>query len=78
MRHWPDGAVLFDDANAQLRCLSPASGLLMDLLLRPGQWTALELAQDLLGEAPTADDAKMVENVLAEFSSLNLIERIAV
>ena len=76
-RDWPDGTIIFDDANGQLQCLSPVSGNLMALLAQRPQWTAHELAAELLGETPTADDVEMVENVLAEFSLLNLIERAA-
>lgn len=78
LRDWPDGCVVFDDANAQLQCLNPVSGYLMALLMQRPQWTSEALAQELLQETPTADDVEMVANALAEFSSLNLIERVAV
>jgi hypothetical protein len=74
---WPDGSVIFDDANGRLHCLSPVSGNLMGLLVGLESWSASGLAQELLGEEPTAHDVEMVENVLSEFSSLNLIERVA-
>jgi PqqD family protein of HPr-rel-A system len=73
---WEDGTVVFDDANGYLQCLNPVSGSVLALLIQSPQWTSEALAQELLGEAPTADDVTMVENSLAEFSSLNLIERV--
>jgi hypothetical protein len=78
LRNWPDGTVVFDDASGQLQCLSPVSGSLMGLLVQPHPWSAMSLADELLGETPTADDVEMVENALAEFSTLNFIERVAV
>lgn len=76
-RNWPDGSVVFDDANGQLQCLTPVSADLMELLRRPRAWTAPNLAEELLGETPTQLDVEMVENALAEFSSLNFIQRVA-
>jgi hypothetical protein len=79
LREWPDGVVVFDDANGHLNCLNLASGALLELLLLSDtQWTSERLAQELLGEHPTTNDIDMVENALAEFSSLNFIDRVAV
>lgn len=75
---WPDGVVVFDDADGNLQCLSPTSGLLLEALLDGRARSAEALAQDLLGEMPSPDDVQMVENILNEFSSLNFIERVAV
>jgi hypothetical protein len=50
----------------------------MGLLVQPRYWTARELATEILGELPTEDDVEMVQNALAEFSSLNFIERVVV
>jgi hypothetical protein len=77
-RNWSDGSVLFDDANGQLQCLTPVSATLMAQMFLKRSWGASELAKEILGEVPNADDVKMVENVLVEFSSLNLIERVSV
>ena len=78
LHNWPDGTVVFDDANGHLQCLSPVSGALLAMLTAGLPRRSTDLAYELLGEAPTADDVQMVENILAEFSSLNLIERLAV
>jgi hypothetical protein len=78
LRTWPDGCVVFDDATAQLQCLSPVAGELLTLLMQRAQWTATDLAQTLLGEMPTADDVEMVENQLTAFFSLHFIDRVAV
>jgi hypothetical protein len=78
LHEWPDGTVVFDDASGQLQCLNPVSGSLMGLLVQPRAWRAADLALELLGETPTRNDVEMVENALAEFSSLNLIEHVTV
>lgn len=78
LRAWADGDVLFDEAQGQLHCLSPASGEVMRLLLKGRAWTAFEIAKELLGESPTDDDVQMVENVALHFHTLNLIDRLPV
>jgi len=78
LRDWPDGCVLFDEAQGQLQCLTVESGALIRLLLQQEQWTSAELAQALFGESPTDDDVQMVEDVASHFQSLNLIERLPV
>jgi len=78
LRRWPDGCVLFDEAQGQLQWLTAASGEVMALLLQCPEWTSVELAQALMGETPTEDDVEMVENVVRHFQSLNLIDRVPV
>lgn len=78
LRQWPDGFVLFDEAQGQLQCLTTAAGEVMALLLLRPEWTSVDLAQALMGEAPTEDDVAMVENVVLHFLSLNLVERLPV
>lgn len=75
LRQWSDGAVLFDDASGQLKCLTPASGAVMALLMGRMHWTSVELAEELMEDAPTEDDVKLIENVLHHFQSLKLIDR---
>ena len=78
LHHFPDGTVVFDDANGQLQCLSPAFGQLMELLVAsPTGGTAADLAEQLIGEVPASDEVEMVENALSEFSALNFVERTA-
>ncbi len=78
LRQWPDGFVLFDEAQGQLQCLTIAAGEVMVLLLQRPEWTSVDLAQALMGEAPTEDDVAMVETVVLHFLSLNLVERLPV
>ena len=75
LRQWPDGFVLFDDAQGQLQCFTAAAGEVMALLLQAPEWTSVDLAQALMGEPPTEDDVVMVEKVVLHFLSLNLVER---
>ena len=70
--------MLFDEAQGELQCLTPAAGEVMALLLLRPEWTSADLAQALMGEAPTEDDVAMVENVVLHFLSLNLVERLTV
>jgi hypothetical protein len=77
LHHWPDGTVVFDDSNGNLQCLAPASGVLLAVLTGGARQSSVGLAEELLGEAPTSDEFQMVENILAEFSSLNFVERLA-
>jgi len=78
LRQWPDGFVLFDEAQGQLQCFMTAAGEVMALLILRPEWTSVDLAQALMGEAPTEDDVAMVENVVLHFLSLNLVERLPV
>ena len=78
LRHWDDGTVVFDGANSQLQLLSPVAGELLQLLLTHSKATSADLAGRLLGESPTDKDIGMVDNVLEEFSSLNLVHRLPI
>lgn len=77
LRHWPDGSVLFDDASGQIHCLTPVAGEVMALLMNNEARSAHALAHELLGELPTEADAEMMQNVLANFMSLNLIDQLS-
>jgi hypothetical protein len=76
LRDWPDGSVLFDEANGQLQRLTPAAGGMMSLFLDTPEWTSCALAQRIFGETPAGEDIELVANALASFQSLNLIERL--
>lgn len=76
LRDWPDGSILFDEANGQLQRLNSSAGRMMALFLENSEWTSCELAQVLFGEAPAQKDIELVENALENFLSLNLIERL--
>lgn len=78
LRRWPDGWVLFDEAQGQLQCLTLVSGELLALLLRcpaRGCWSSTELAQALMDETPSDADVASVEAVAVAFQSMQLIER---
>lgn len=76
LREWADGFVLFDEANGQLQRLNPSAGRMMAIFLEKPDWTSCGLAQAIFGEAPVAADIELVENALANFQTLNLIERL--
>ena len=77
LRHWPDGSVLFDDASGQLHCLTPVAGEVMVLLMSNDHCSTYDLARDLLGELPLGTDTEMMQNMLANFKSLNLIDQLS-
>ena len=77
LHHWPDGSVLFDDASGQLHCLTPVAGEVMLLLMSTDHRSTYDLARDLLGELPSETDTEMMQNMLANFKSLNLIDQLS-
>lgn len=77
LRDWPDGSVLFDEANGQLQRLNSSAGRMMALFLENSEWTSYGLAQVLFGEAPSQEDLELLESALENFLSLNLIERLS-
>lgn len=75
LRAWPDGSVLFDEANGQLHFLTPVAGMLLRLFMQRPAWSVEELAATLLDTRPTAEDIDLVNQVLVNFRSLKLIDR---
>lgn len=78
LRHWPDGWVLFDEAQGKMQYLTLVSGELLALLLHETPracWTAFELAKALMDEVPSAEDIASVETLAAAFESMQVIER---
>ncbi len=75
LRIWSDGAVVFDEANGDLHSLTSTAAEVLSLLIKQTYGSTVSLAQDLLGELPTASDVEMMENMLMHFESLNIIQR---
>lgn len=74
LRRWPEGGVVYDAADGSLSALSPVAAELLALLLEgPAQSTAT-LAQRLLEAPPEPEDIEGVEQHLAQFQGLGLIE----
>jgi ligand-binding SRPBCC domain-containing protein len=78
LRAWPDGVVVFDDSNAELQCLTPASGAVLEVLEERSPCTSQQVAIEIFGDDTSSADVEMIENVLVEFLSLNFIERILI
>jgi len=78
LKTWADGTVVFNDVDGHLQCLNPAFGQVLELLALGSPRTALELAHELLCEAPGLGDMELVENALKTLASSNLIVRVAV
>lgn len=78
LRHWPDGWVLFDEAQGQMKYLTLVSGELLALLLHDSArayWSACELARALMDEAPSDADVASVTALAGAFESMQIIER---
>jgi hypothetical protein len=75
LHEWPDGSVVFDEANGQLHCLTPVAGEALAQILASDGRTSGEIAESLLGETPTPIDSEMMENMLLSLASMNLIDR---
>lgn len=69
--------MIFDEANGQLRCLTPASGALLAEVVSHAKHTTQELATNLFGSDLTDNDVVLVESALEELATLGLILRVA-
>ena len=75
LQRWPDGVVVYDDANASLHALNLVAGEAFELLLNQSEATdARALAYALVQTEPTEEDVELVASLLAQFESMGLIE----
>ncbi|OOV07255.1 hypothetical protein RF819_11405 [Rhodoferax fermentans] len=74
LRIWSEGGVVFDDANAQLHELTPIAGEVLNQLLTGGSLTAHEILFNVLGEAPSAEEAVQMKQLLLHFKAMDIIE----
>jgi PqqD family protein of HPr-rel-A system len=75
LRRWPEGGVVYDAADGSLSALSPVAADLLALLLEGAPQQAEQLAQRLLDAPAEAEDIEGVEQHLAQFTHMGLIER---
>lgn len=75
LREWPDGAVLYDEANGEIQRLNSSAARVMALFLLKPEWHSGEIARELFGEDSVPEEIESVESALANFQTLNLIER---
>jgi len=78
LKSWQDGVVVFNEADGELQCLTPAYGQIFELLASGKVWTSFDVTRNLLAEEPSADDLELVENALSALASSNLIVRVPV
>jgi hypothetical protein len=71
---WPEGGVVFDDANAQLHELTPIACEVLNQLLTGNSLTAHEILVNVLGEAPSEDEATQMTQLLLHFKAMDVIE----
>ena len=69
VREYPDGCVVYDEADASLHALEPwAAEALLRLMQGPPLEVA-ELANGLVGGSATADELALVEDALQQFAA---------
>ncbi len=78
LKLWPDGAVIYDEADGNLQVLSPVAAQAFGHLLAQRCMSPRALAQLLLDDEPTADEEAMVNRLLLEFESTGLLECVLV
>lgn len=76
LSEWDDGAVVFDDASAQLSALSSVAGAALSLLLDGRPRSTREVTVALLGDEAAFEDDDLVQNHLMHLQSLLLVQRI--
>ncbi len=74
VQRWPDGEVVYDDADGSLHALTPVAGEAF-AFIRTGHVSdvhALALAMDLA--QPEPEELHLLESLLQQFESMGLIE----
>jgi len=74
VRVWPEGAVVYDEADGSLHALNPIAGEAFAHLLAHGALTSRSLAALLFQDEPQEDDEAMVSHLLSEFAFMGLVE----
>lgn len=74
LKIWPDGGVAFDDANAQLHELTPIASEVLNQLLTGVSLTAHEILFNILGEAPSEEEAAQMNQLLLHFKAIDVID----
>ncbi|QHE86393.1 HPr-rel-A system PqqD family peptide chaperone [Hydrogenophaga sp. BPS33] len=73
VQSWPDGVVVYDDANGSLHALTPIAGEAFALLQAQRASNAQSLAHALGLDEPEAEDLSMLQSLLLQFESMGLI-----
>jgi len=69
LRDYPDGCVVYDEADASLHALEPWAGEALLRLMQDPPLAAPELANALVGGRATADEQAQVEEALQQFAA---------
>lgn len=74
LQRWPDGVVVYDDANGSLHALTPVAGEAFVLIQTRQAVDANTLALAMgLGE-PEPEELDMLQSLLLQFESMGLVE----
>lgn len=71
---WPEGVVVYDDANASLQVLHPVAGEAFELMLNQEHFDAEGVARALVQAEPAPEDIELVASLLVQFESMGLVE----
>lgn len=74
VQRWPDGVVVYDDANGSLQALTPIAGEAFGLIQTQQACDAGSLAQAMGLVDPDAEELDMLQSLLVQFESMGLIE----
>lgn len=69
VREYPDGCVVYDEADASLHALEPWAGEALLRLMQGPPATVPELADLLVGGAASADEQAQVDEALQQFAA---------
>lgn len=69
IREYPDGCVVYDDADASLHALEPWAGEALLCLMQAPPLDVAEVADALVGERASADDVALLDEALRQFAA---------
>lgn len=74
LRHFADGAVVYDEASGGLHALSSVAGLVLGELMTKDALTPSRLASLLQFEHPSHEELEQLEMILLELHALGFVD----
>jgi PqqD family protein of HPr-rel-A system len=78
LKGWPDGVVVYDEANGNIHALTVVAGEAFLWIREHGLEDPIALLQSLADENPSPEDLASLQVLLQEFEALGFIERVPV
>jgi len=69
IREYPDGCVVYDDADASLHALEPWAGEALLRLMQAPPLDVAELADALVGGSPSEQELALLDEALRQFAA---------